>query len=825
MYELVNTSLPNGLIAGTHGFATVAMTKGVPDALRTRLEALCAYTHRTSAHDETYYRQNPVNWFHVVLPQGEHVVGRVAPSDFDYTGRTNRLARLRVFGATEMPEIGGADILLKERQWFVQPWQENPRYLDDNKKVSGALRMASPVHVSSASAWEASFGAKGSLYAQQVAWQLEKNLSTGGKTIYFKTSAAWDVSGERLLGLFADVVNLLPDSLRQQVTFSTYPASLPSGTVCNLRGVHDQDRLFNAVSATQAWIDCENGKIVHPELLPTSGAAKDVEPNAGRGNSQSDAGNAVGGAERPRRSTSYPSAATSVSERNPYLNIIASQKKGPDMFIVGVVVAGLIVLLSAAAFFFWMMQSNRKQMEESGAAAAVAAYDLEAEKEKLESARRTFEQDMESSKAAIEPGNDEEAAKAEEERQAKEKEAREAEEKRKQEERNREEATERAKAEEERQKAEKLELDRLKVAYLDAEEFCCPGKPSYESEMKMGSSKRDFLEKDVWRVYYYVNGSVTNALAGFVPNEKKPNHSLLRWDEGLSKKREELPKAPSGFVLWYNLNKKRVYIDLNWREDNGRRGQWFANSSKVDLSTLYFGPDPNFVKLWEKYRQEQTKYLVSWKHDETIGAKETILTEETIWTEDQMIVEIQKEKARLYDAKIKTAKENLAKHEKNLNDMIVALEDAHKHTNALHAVSNAYYAVSDDIHKLNIAKMKLAKEKPKDYDERIKEINKDIEKKKKHQKSILSEGIENPTGKQPKAPVYNTIAELESEIRRRALEIDECKDEIAKKQREIETAETTMRKLEAEKKGFLDQFREQIRRIYFEVSVDEKIKE
>ena len=42
MYELVNTSLPNGLIAGTHGFATVAMTKGVQDVLRGRLEALCA---------------------------------------------------------------------------------------------------------------------------------------------------------------------------------------------------------------------------------------------------------------------------------------------------------------------------------------------------------------------------------------------------------------------------------------------------------------------------------------------------------------------------------------------------------------------------------------------------------------------------------------------------------------------------------------------------------------------------------------------------------------------------------------------------------------
>ncbi len=127
MYELVNTSLPNGLIAGTHGFSTVAMTKGLSDIVRGRLEGLCAYTHRTSAHDETYFRENPVNWFHVMLPQGDHVVGRVAPSDFDYTGRTNRIARLRVFSGTEMPEIGGAAILHREASWCESPWEGGPR--------------------------------------------------------------------------------------------------------------------------------------------------------------------------------------------------------------------------------------------------------------------------------------------------------------------------------------------------------------------------------------------------------------------------------------------------------------------------------------------------------------------------------------------------------------------------------------------------------------------------------------------------------------------------------------------------------------------------
>ena len=220
MYELVNTSLPNGLIAGTHGFATVAMTKGVQDVLRGRLEALCAYTHRTSVHDASYYQQNPVNWFHVMLPQGEHVIGRVAPSDFDYTGRTNRLARIRVFGANEMPGVGGAEILAKERHWFAQPWVGEPRYLDEDKNTCGHLRTLNPKMASNAPAWDAVFGSGGSRYAQQVAWQIEKNLIAGGKAIYFKTSTAWDVSGEKLLGLFVDIINLLPVELRLLQVFS-----------------------------------------------------------------------------------------------------------------------------------------------------------------------------------------------------------------------------------------------------------------------------------------------------------------------------------------------------------------------------------------------------------------------------------------------------------------------------------------------------------------------------------------------------------------------------------------------------------------------------
>lgn len=269
MLELVNTSLPNGLIAGTHGFATVAMTKGLPDALRTRLESLCAYTHKTSAHDASYYSQNPVNWFHAVLPQGEHVVGRVAASDFDYTGRTNRLARLLVFPGREMPAVGGVAILQAESARLSAPWSGEPRHLPTDKEAAARLDALQPPAFSSPANWTALFGPDGAQLAQRFAWQLEKNLKGGGKPIYFKTSAAFDQSGTKLLGLFADVIDLLPAELRASVTFSTYPDALPAGTNCLLRGAFDGDRNFAIASSTQPWVDCEHAKVVHPEMLPS----------------------------------------------------------------------------------------------------------------------------------------------------------------------------------------------------------------------------------------------------------------------------------------------------------------------------------------------------------------------------------------------------------------------------------------------------------------------------------------------------------------------------------------------------------------------------
>ncbi len=270
MYELINTSVPNGLIAGTHGFATVAMTKGMPDAIRRRVENFCAYPHRTSAHDATYFSENPVNWFHLLLPGGDHVVGRTAPADFDYTGRTNRLAHTLYFPPGEMPTAGGASVLLEEASRFCAGWSGEPKFLPADKATPGRLRMVDRPNGAEPKHWIRMFGQNGLAYAKKFAALLAQNIRTN-RGIYFK-AAKEDADGKRLLGLFSDLINLLPKSIAAQVSFATFAPCVPNGVSCHLRGVYGKDSAFESAASLQPWVDCENCCVRHAELLPQEDA-------------------------------------------------------------------------------------------------------------------------------------------------------------------------------------------------------------------------------------------------------------------------------------------------------------------------------------------------------------------------------------------------------------------------------------------------------------------------------------------------------------------------------------------------------------------------
>lgn len=356
MIELVNTSVPNGLIAGTHGFATVAMTRGTPDGLRGRLEALCAYSHRTSAHDESYWRENPVNWFHAILPGGESVTGRVAPCDFDYTGRTNRIARLRCHKRGELTKRGAAFALMRGRDWYAEGWSGEPRHLEDNSAEAARLKLFdNDDGVAGAPAWRRTFGERGEEYARGLARQLERNILGGGKTIWFKTSAGWDRSGERLLELFSEVIGMMPAEMRGRATFATYPAATAGGAGWGMRGVHDTDKAFEAAKATSAWVDCERGRVENAELLP---AGYEADRTGALGRNQMQHGGtgatiAEGRTGAAGRALGSMAHGAGTARRVANGARLLAPRKQRDWFFIGVVSAAVVGLVLLAGLVAW----------------------------------------------------------------------------------------------------------------------------------------------------------------------------------------------------------------------------------------------------------------------------------------------------------------------------------------------------------------------------------------------------------------------------------------------------------------------------------------
>lgn len=703
MLELINTSLPNGLIAGTHGFATVAMTKGVSDVLRSRLEALCAYTHRTSVHDASYFSQNPVNWFHVTLPQGEHVIGRVSPSEFDYTGRTNRLARLRIFNTTEMPDVGGATVLIKEKAWFSQAWQGDPRYLDEDRNTCGRLRMLTPTSSWTVPTWNEVFGSQGSRMAQRVAWQLEKNIAVGGKTIYFKTSSAWDASGERLLGLFSEVIDLLPVGTRSKVTFSTYPVSLPGGTGCNLRGVYDRDKVFDAASATQAWVDCENGKIVNLEMLPSVQAE---EPKSCTPKPLSSV-NLAGASGRPgfQPSTSISRGGPSSPRQNAYQSFLQPQKKGPVPVVVGIFIATVVL---AVGLFFIKIQSNKKQKPESGAEEQ-EIKNLESEREQpaqCEKGRAESPRKAETERIASEERKRQEAA-------AKEKARREADEaQKKQEKENAAKAAEAAARREAAQAKKDAESrQKARTAFMTADLAGRGGPPKPKTGLARALDKP--LEI---KVFYYKGMSLTNETAGFKPitdpvNRKKITDYALWVGEP---KLKTASIAGSPVVIWVSEDKSWY----DWSQHETKRTQWFKGHDSHDLQLDCFGVSEEVYSAWNS--KKPVTYIVSWGEEE---GQSTEWPTREFKVKDAVDVVCKAEIARLKAA--------VEKAKKEIQDNDAAIEKVAKEKAAFDEQIAEYAVETNKLETLktelkNLRDDRQAKKKRKEIDKKAEEFKKSL---------------------------------------------------------------------------------------------------
>ena len=269
MFELVNTSLPNGLIPGTHGFATVAMTRSLADNLRRRLEDLSTYVHKTSAHDATYDTLNPVAWSHLILPRGEHVLGRVAAAPFDYTGRTNRLARLVCLTAAEAKTDNAAETLLRENAYFTTPWEGEARWLEPDTALTARFGAPSARASRKSQAWIEAFGeSDGSRYAAGFAALLRDAIRQNGRPLAFVSSQQSDPDGRRALAFIADLIALLPDDLRPNATFSTYPCAIPIGIKCAIRVLRKDDNGYAQAVAGVPVADFAAKTVQNANRLP-----------------------------------------------------------------------------------------------------------------------------------------------------------------------------------------------------------------------------------------------------------------------------------------------------------------------------------------------------------------------------------------------------------------------------------------------------------------------------------------------------------------------------------------------------------------------------
>ena len=102
-YELIYTSVPQGIKAGSSGFCTVAYTQGLAANIVLKLEGMSAYKPYFP-HYEANANYNPVSYsHHTAFISGEtlHFISRVCFYGLDYTKRSNKLAHHCVLRSNE----------------------------------------------------------------------------------------------------------------------------------------------------------------------------------------------------------------------------------------------------------------------------------------------------------------------------------------------------------------------------------------------------------------------------------------------------------------------------------------------------------------------------------------------------------------------------------------------------------------------------------------------------------------------------------------------------------------------------------------------------
>ncbi len=214
--ELIYTSAVRGLRAGTSGFCTVAMTKGLPPALVPRLEALGGYRAGPSGNGPNAYC-----FWRVETATGiAHVLSIVGPAPPDHTARSNKIATYLVLAPDELVPAGPAWLLLQPAL-LRSSWSGAPAWIDVPVRVP-TTRDTGP---RPCAAWQAATGDAG--WAGVLASAFLRDQARPIHVIY---SAAIEP-----LPLVEEAIRLLPEWARWRATFSTYFLQPVAGTPCAWR--------------------------------------------------------------------------------------------------------------------------------------------------------------------------------------------------------------------------------------------------------------------------------------------------------------------------------------------------------------------------------------------------------------------------------------------------------------------------------------------------------------------------------------------------------------------------------------------------------------
>ena len=374
--EIIYTSAPKGLRAGSRGFCTVVSTAGMAANMAERLESMSGYRHAFPLNDPNN-SLNPVNYAHVttrMAGQKRHVVSRVSDAGQDYSGRTNKLAHHVALENVQSLTAGPGRLLLAAN-FFTDRWngrvETRPPRAVTNPEVPTKIQL---------SAWQAATGDGG--WAGYVAEQLL--ASKAPVNVIF-------APGTKTLPLVVEVLDLVPVSQRWAVTFSTYFTRLLAGTECQLRffldGTSEATTIRNdaraiTIDLTKTLPSAEGGPLVDKArsgvleyVAPIVRSAKSGGTNTAGGKVVSDAEltDFLGDEPAAHASNESEDAAAMFGESSPdrtqFARTFGNRRKQVPITVIAAVAVALVFAVGIGAFLLSQPAVTRQDVTEGDAPA------------------------------------------------------------------------------------------------------------------------------------------------------------------------------------------------------------------------------------------------------------------------------------------------------------------------------------------------------------------------------------------------------------------------------------------------------------------------